>query len=1268
MPPVWTPGCLDEDAILAFVNGSLDADALSHVERHLAACRDCSWLVTAAVLVREDDVPSAITGSFDGNSMDGDRVDRSAGSGGPTECGPVPPAPASGSTPRFAALELIAEGAMGAVYRALDAHTGTHVAIKRLKRTVVAESPELVERFLRESEILRRLDHPNIVKIIATIDDEDGHQIVMEYVQGGSLRSLLKREPRLSPGRTVKLLLELTDALARAHHLGVTHRDIKPENVLLAADGTPRLSDFGLSRLADQELTSTSALVGTLPYSSPEALAGGTLDARGDLWALGVMLFEMLAGERPFCGETPGAVIRAILQQPIPDLALRCPEAPPALIELSQRLLERNPELRIDSARQLGALLEAVHRQSQTGESSGERSGSSVASWRSSSESAPRLELASLPRAMTPFVGRSREVAGVLRLLRDQGAQLVTLIGPGGMGKSRVALEVARRFRSAAPTSPGVVSGEPRAARVCFVDLTRIAEPSLLVSAIGSALGFAFPSGSGDAGDQLCAYLHEKELLLLLDNFEHVLSGADFIATLLQRAPGIQVLATSREPLRLSSETQFALTGMDLGGGQQALAREHAGECAAVELFVASAQRVRSDFDPRLDREAVLEICRAVHGMPLGIVLASSWVAVLGPHEIAEEIRRSPDILRDGRGDLPSRQRSLRAVFDHSWALLAPEDREIFARLSAFRGGFTRGAAEFVAGAQLVNLATLVGKSLLEWQPSASRYVIHELLRQYAEEKLAQLPSREATRERLGAFFSLYLSEREAALQGLRQRRIVQEIGTELGNIRGAWQGLLERRDRERVAVMLWPLCIYHRRRGARAEVELACAEVAHAFSTELTPIESAAQRAIEPRELAARRLIGMALTVQALHGKDQGKRAAAIELMSRALAVLGEVGECREHALARIVAGWVMNEVWSAERCMASAERGLEFYRSSGNGWSLAEAVAFTAQVHLETAGDPGRAEALLRENLELQRRLNDGHISMPTSLCLLGLVRGRQGDWQDGCELILQALEVGEQLNDVWAIEGALRLAAHAKVNLGEFRAAAGYARRCMKLCRETGALESVAWCKFTLAEIAKQCGELDEAAEHYAEALALSPPDTPQLANAMLNLGDIAMLRGRYREAERHFQDSLAAFQARRVDWGVINSLDKLGHLACQERRQRDALQHFSRALELGRSTRRLPLVVNALVGFARVHAELGDAERAVELLSWAARHPALHFQTLARDVDPLLRELAPRLPDKLLDAARERGSQHDLEAAVALALQLPCDYLNPPARAG
>jgi len=1221
MPSTGIPGCLNEDTVLAFDAGRLSPEALSDVERHLAICRDCSWLVTVAVLVREEALPGLEPGSAPGAR--------------------VAPLASNPCEERFEELELIAEGAMGAVYRGIDLETGSLVAIKRLKRAVLVDHPDVALRFARESEILRRLDHPNIVKIIASIDHGDDHRIVMEYMPGGSLRGLLRAQGRLSPERSVALLLELTDALARAHHLEILHRDLKPENVLLAADGTPRLSDFGLSRWADREGPGKSPLVGTLPYSSPEALAGGPLDARADLWALGVLLFEMLTGKRPFRGETPAALFRAILQDPLPNLAAAGCGAPLELVELSQRLLARDPEERVPSARQLGALLEALQKSGVAAASGSERVSSGVGSRRLSTESSQRaLELPSLPRAMTPFIGRSREVASILRLLQDPAVQLVTLTGPGGMGKSRVALEVARRVAAADPPSKSGTRPHPL---VCFVDLTSISDPQLIVSVLGAALGYAFPSGGADTGAQLCAYLREKELLLLIDNFEHVLPAAGFIARLLEQAPRVQVLATSREPLRLSGEAQFALGGMEPNATE---AGERGLEPGAVELFVASARRVRADFDPARQMPAIIEVCRAVHGMPLGILLASSWVALLGPREIADEIRRSPDFLQDERLDLPVRQRSLRAVFDHSWALLEPKDQEIFARLSAFRAGFTRAAAEFVAGARLENLAKLLGKSLLEWQPSGSRYVIHELLRQYAEEKLGELPSRELTLRRLGEFFSGFLEQREAGLQGLCQRQVVQEISTEMGNIRSAWQGLLGRRELDRISASLWPLCVYHRRRGARAEVELVCAEVASACLPE----------GLEPSP-EAQRLGGVALAIQALHAKDQGKRALAIELMSRSIELMADVGECRERALATIISGWVMNDVWTAERCIESAEQGLAFYRGFGHGWCLAEAMAFTAQVHLETAGEPGAAEALLRENLELQRQLNGGSISMPTSLCLLGLVLGRQGAWREGCEVILQGLEVGEQLHDVWAIEGALRLAARAKLNLGELDAAASYARRCMKLCRETGALESVAWCKFTLAEIAKQCGRLDDAAELYSDARELSPPDTAQLANAVMNLGDIAMLRGQYRQAERYFQDGLAAFQARRVDWGVINTLENLGLLACTERRYPEAKQYFERALELGLGARRFPLVVNVIASFARYHRDRGQLERASELLGWAQQHPALHHQTRTRCIEPLLGELGQEWSSAELEAALARGGALELQAAVQKALELP-----------
>jgi serine/threonine protein kinase len=248
---------------------------------------------------------------------------------------------------------------MGEVYAGLDLETDRPVAIKRLRPELAAVSEETVGRFAREAAILHRLDHPNVVKILAFERSSDHHDIVMELVAGGSLRDLLRSEGRLPVPRVLRMMLELSDALSRAHHLGVIHRDIKPENVLLAADGTPRLADFGLARMGDESIGAPNALLGTIAYLSPEALWGRALDERSDLWGLGVTLFEMLSGRRPFEGESHGAVMTAILHQPTPDLRAVCDASTP-LVELVSRMLEKEPSRRTSSARQVGAEIEAL--------------------------------------------------------------------------------------------------------------------------------------------------------------------------------------------------------------------------------------------------------------------------------------------------------------------------------------------------------------------------------------------------------------------------------------------------------------------------------------------------------------------------------------------------------------------------------------------------------------------------------------------------------------------------------------------------------------------------------------------------------------------------------------------------------------------------------------------------------------------------------------------------------------------------------------------
>jgi ABC-type oligopeptide transport system substrate-binding subunit/serine/threonine protein kinase len=259
--------------------------------------------------------------------------------------------------------DLLGRGGMGAVYRATDTLTGALVAVKTLDSNVVTRDPELLERFAREGEALRQLNHPNIVRMIAAVEEEGQRYLVMEYVEGGSLRDVLEKEGRLSVTRAVEIALDLADALTRAHRLGILHRDLKPENVLLARDGTPRLADFGLAHLpTGSRLTQSGILMGTIDYVSPEACDGEATDERSDIWSFGVMLFEMLAGRVPFTGDALIAKLNAILTQPVPGLGQLVPGTPGELADVVYRMLEKDPAQRIPSVRQVAAELEAVLR------------------------------------------------------------------------------------------------------------------------------------------------------------------------------------------------------------------------------------------------------------------------------------------------------------------------------------------------------------------------------------------------------------------------------------------------------------------------------------------------------------------------------------------------------------------------------------------------------------------------------------------------------------------------------------------------------------------------------------------------------------------------------------------------------------------------------------------------------------------------------------------------------------------------------------------
>ncbi len=706
-----------------------------------------------------------------------------------------------------------------------------------------------------------------------------------------------------------------------------------------------------------------------------------------------------------------------------------------------------------------------------------------------------------LPTQATPFLGREREVVEVVARLRSPDTRLVTLTGPGGTGKTRLALQAAAELLDAFPDGAS------------FVPLASLADPVLVPSAVAQGLGVP-EQGGRPVVEVLRDYLAEKQLLLILDNCEHLLTAvADLVADLLAACSGLIVLATSRAPLRLRAEHEYPVPPLALPPTNDA-PPELLLQYEAVRLFVERAQAVRAGFALTPETApAVAEITRRLDGLPLAIELAAARVRVFPPAALLARLEKRLPLLTGGPRDAPARQRTLRDAIAWSHDLLDPEERAMFRRLAAFTGGFTLEAAEAVVdpGGVLVVVGLVVRlceHSLLRPEDDAGgepRFGMLETVREFAVERLTESGEEEMTRDAHAAFFTALVERARAGMEGPDEAAWHERLTLEHANVRVALGWLLERREAETALAMA---------AGVRRFWEFR-----YHYAEGIGWLERALAAA-GPTPTRARgwglRALGNLVFVN-------GAARRAIALYEEALAIFRAEGDDEgvNIALASLAIGRTTLGELTAAR--AAAEEGLAVSRRIGNERGVAYAlrgIGFAASV----AGDLPAAVAAYEAALTIFRRLGE-HWAGLNTLTELGWVALQQGSLQRARDLGEEAKARAHAAGDLPLELNADALLGRVALEQGDLDAAGGLLARAAGEFAALGEDILAAAAALTQAAVAACRGDAARARELVGQAVSVHRASgTPILLALVLveaagvhaDLGDVSAAAGLIAEA--------------------------------------------------------------------------------------------------------------------------------------------------------
>ena len=663
-----------------------------------------------------------------------------------------------------------------------------------------------------------------------------------------------------------------------------------------------------------------------------------------------------------------------------------------------------------------------------------------------------------LPPSPSSFIGREGELAEIAELFTKPDCRLLTLSGPGGVGKSRLALEAAERL-----TSEQSHDGS------YWVALESLTRPSHIAPGLADALGVKL-DGTRDALPQILRYFEGRKPLVVLDNFEHLLAGAQIVSHLLRDCRDLTILVTSREPLNLEEEWRFPVEGLPLPTDGP-ISIEEALTFDAVEVFVARAQRMKPRFNLLEDNFVdVVEICRLVGGLPLGIELAAAWVKMLSPAEIAEQLGRNLDHLSTRTRNVADRHKSIRATFEHSWSLLTPREQEVLRRLSVFMGGFRLEAATYAADASLPILSNLVDKSLLRVTDD-ERYGRHPLVYEYTREKLAEHPAEERqTKDRHLRYYVALAERADPELRGsLRRKDWLLRLEVEHENVRAALDHAHASTQPElglRLAGVVWR---YWRARGpftegrehlrrlltsapwgtptcARARALLGAGQLAQQQNDMQSARACFEERLAVARALQDERAVGEALFNLATTTSEEGDQVKARALCEESLAILRRSGDGLSVGFPLHRLGLIAFRQGDTAAARSRFEESLTIARRFGYRRGVAVTLSHLGQMAYSDA-DHDSARALLEESLDVFREVGYKP-GIAESLERLALVTCSQGDHAAAQALQAESLELSLTLDDPHGVAGSIE-------GFARLAAIAGQAERAVRLL---GAAESL------------------------------------------------------------------------------------------------------------------------------------------------------------------------------------------------------------------